>query len=85
MWCLLQDFTPLLGDVLIVLHVLWSGEIVQFNAVCLSSFINLFSLFRTCIRQSPADGEGSFKSDWRGSQRQQLPVYQREVCHHQEH
>ena len=25
-WCLLQDFTPLLGDVLIVLHVLWSVE-----------------------------------------------------------
>lgn len=44
-----------------------------------------FCFCRTCICQSPSDGEGSCKSDWRRSERQQLCVYQWEVCHHQEH
>ena len=61
----------------------WAVFISIINIICHLS-CHVYS-FRTCIRQSPTDGEGSGKGDWRRSQRQQLPVYQREVCHHQEH
>lgn len=52
--------------------------------VCVMSLVSCLS-FRTCFRQPPTDGEGSSQSHRRWPQREQLPVYQREVCHYQEH
>lgn len=46
-------------------------------------FFSFFCRVRVC--QSPSDGEGCCKSDWRRPQMQQLPVYQWEVCHYTEH
>lgn len=69
-------------------HLGCNNSNVLHNLLCVwLSFIPcpLVLSLRACIRQSPTDGEGSRESDWRRSQRQQLPVYQREVCHHQEH
>lgn len=48
-------------------------------------FLLFFSVSRVCVCQSPSDGEGCFKGDWRRPQRQQLSVCQWKVRHYKEH
>ena len=53
--------------------------------LCVHVSFSLPPPFRTHVCQSPADGEGSVQSTWRGSQREQLSLCQRKDCCHQEH